>query len=149
MRPVTPIAAVLGAFIALSAPAAVQAQSADSALECVAEAVYFEARGTGPKARAAVAHVVLNRTEDEEFPDTPCDVVREACQFSYQCDGKPERLTEEEDRLKAIETAKAVLSGAAPDPTGGALFFHAAHVAPGWFATRDRVAEIGGHVFYR
>jgi N-acetylmuramoyl-L-alanine amidase len=149
MRPVTPVAAVLGAFIAIATPAAVQAQSADQSLECVAEAVYFEARGTGPQSRAAVAHVVLNRAEDDEFPDTPCDVVQDSCQFSYQCDGKPERLTEEEDRLKAIETAKAVLSGAAPDPTDGALFFHAARIDPGWFATLDQTARIGGHIFYR
>ena len=45
--------------------------------------------------------------------------------------------------------AAAVLAGDAPDPTGGALFFHADGIAPGWFATRARTAAIGGNVFYR
>jgi len=149
MRPIKPIVAAIGAVIAVLAPVAVRAQSADQAVQCLAEAVYFESRGTGPQSRAAVAHVVLNRAGDDEFPDTPCDVVQDGCQFSYQCDGKPERLTEAEDRAKALATARAVLEGAMPDPTNGALFFHSERIDPGWFATRDRTATLGGHIFYR
>lgn len=148
MRPFLPVAALLAAVAPMPEPASADDPPA-KAVACVAEAVYFEARGTGPRSRAAVAHVVLNRAESADFPDTPCGVVGEGCQFSYQCDGKPERLTVADDRAAAYETAVAALTGEVRDPTRGALFFHAARISPGWFSTRDRVAEIGGHVFYR
>lgn len=149
MRPVTPNAAVLGGFIAIAAPAQADQKVSERAVACVAEAVYFEARGAGPQARAAIAYVVLNRAESDEFPGTPCAVVADECQFSYQCDGKPERLTEADSKANAYRTAEAVLAGDVPDPTHGALFFHAKRAEPGWFATRPRTTELGGNVFYR
>jgi spore germination cell wall hydrolase CwlJ-like protein len=93
--------------------------------------------------------VVLNRAESGKFPETPCAVVAEGCQFSYRCDGRPEALAVRADRDAAFATAKAVLTGAVADPTNGALFFHASRIRPGWFETRARVGTIGNHVFYR
>jgi N-acetylmuramoyl-L-alanine amidase len=118
-------------------------------LTCMAEAVYFEARGTGDAGALAVASVIANRAEAADFPGTICGVVRDGCQFSYRCDGRPEALTHAGERARAFRNAEAVLAGDAPDPTGGALFFHSAGVAPGWFATRPRVGEIAGNIFYR
>jgi len=117
-------------------------------LACLAEAVYFEARGTGPEGEAAVAHVIVNRTNAREFPSTVCGVVADGCQFSYRCDGRPDALANPSDRANAFRIAETVLSGA-PDFTNGALFFHAASMAPGWFSTRPRVGQFGGNVFYR
>lgn len=114
---------------------------------CLAEAIYFEAGGTAD-GRAAVAHVILNRAEDGRFPGSVCGVVRDGCQFSYRCSGKSLALADPKKRTGALKTAEAVLQGA-PDPTGGALFFHAAGIKPGWFATRPRVGTFGGNVFYR
>ncbi len=114
---------------------------------CLAEAIYFEA-GAGAEARAAVAHVILNRARDPRFPKSVCGVVREGCQFSYRCAGKSLALKDPRKREGAERTAEAVLTGA-PDITGGALFFHAASVSPGWFKSRPRIGEIGGNVFYR
>jgi spore germination cell wall hydrolase CwlJ-like protein len=128
---------------------AAAAGTGDDAVACVAEAVYYEARGRGNEARAAVAHVILNRADHAEFPDTVCAVVDDGCQFSYRCDGRPERLAERDERAAAYRVAERVLDGAVPDPTGGALFFHAEGARPGWFASRPRVGEIGGNVFYR
>jgi spore germination cell wall hydrolase CwlJ-like protein len=119
------------------------------ALSCLAEAIYFEARGTGTKGEAAVAHVVVNRARNPKFPGSVCGVVGDGCQFSYRCDGRPENLAVRTDRDAAFATAKAVLTGAVADPTNGALFFHASRIRPGWFETRTRVGEIGNHVFYR
>jgi N-acetylmuramoyl-L-alanine amidase len=147
MRP-TMLAAALAALF-LATPAAAQDEPTERDTACLAEAVYYEARGTSDRSRAAVAHVVLNRTEHDEFPDDVCGVIADRCQFSYRCNGRPERLADPADRAEAFRTAEAVLTGAAPDPTGGALFFHAARIGPGWFNTRPRVAEIGGHIFYR
>ncbi len=114
---------------------------------CLSEAIYFEANATAP-AQAAVAHVVMNRARDPRFPPSVCGVIRDGCQFSYRCSGKPLALKDARKRDGALRAAAAALSGA-PDPTGGALFFHAASVRPGWFATRSRVGDIGDNVFYR
>jgi spore germination cell wall hydrolase CwlJ-like protein len=119
------------------------------AVACLAEAVYYETLGTSERAAQAVAHVVLNRREHDEFPETVCAVVTEGCQFSYRCDGKPETLSDDEERERAFRAAGAVLEGHAADPTDGALFFHSEEVPPGWFETRDRTIEIGGNIFYR
>lgn len=118
------------------------------ALACMAEAIYYEARGTGPVGTEAVGHVVLNRAESPEFPNSVCGVVADRCQFAYRCDGAPENLANAEDRRKAIATAEKVLTGA-PDITRGALFFHAAWAEPGWFNSRPRIGTFGGNIFYR
>ncbi len=147
MRP-----AIFAAVLATALPfvPAAASEPDDATVACVAEAVYYEARGTSTTAQAAVAHVVLNRTESEHFPDTPCDVVNDGCQFSYMCDGRPERMAEPEDRRAAFETAKTVLAGDLRDPTAGALFFHAKTASnTAFFSSRSATAEIGGHVFYR
>jgi N-acetylmuramoyl-L-alanine amidase len=116
---------------------------------CLAEAVYFEARGTGERGQAAVAHVVLNRAEHPEFPDDVCGVIADRCQFSYRCNGRSNALSNAEARAEATRIATAVLSGD-PDPTGGALFFHSSQArATGWFQSRPRVGQFGGNVFYR
>ncbi len=114
---------------------------------CLAEAIYFEAGGTA-EARAAVAHVILNRARDPRFPKSVCGVVRDGCQFSYRCAGKSLALNDRKKREGAHRTAAAVLNGT-PDTTNGALFFHSARAKAGWFASRKRVGEIGGNIFYR
>lgn len=119
-------------------------------VSCLAEAIYFEARGTGDVGTEAVAHVVVNRAKSPKFPNSVCGVVADRCQFAYRCDGIPETYAEPRERAKALETAEEVLSGEAPDITNGALFFHAAWAAPGsWFNSRPRVGKFGGNVFYR
>lgn len=143
--------------LALSALFSVPAHASDSAsdqpnpeaLACLAEAVYFEARGTTDKGAVAVAHVVVNRRDSAKFPSTICGVVNDGCQFSYQCDGAPEALTDADERDRAYKAAETVLAGDAPDPTDGALFFHSSGVTPGWFSSRPRVGEIAGNIFYR
>jgi N-acetylmuramoyl-L-alanine amidase len=149
LRPTLALAAVLAAFFATAASAAAEDAPSERALACLAEAVYYEARGEPTQGRAAVAYVVLNRAESGKFPETPCAVVAEGCQFSYRCDGRPETLAVRADRDAAFATAKAVLTGAVADPTHGALFFHASRIHPGGFESRTRVGEVGNHVFYR
>ncbi len=154
MRPMTAALAILATGLAFPAAAAERPRpeprpDAVAATACLAEAVYFEARGTSRESRAAVAHVVLNRADDPAFPDTPCAVVTEDCQFSYRCDGRSDRMADPSDRAEAYRTAARALAGASSDPTGGALFFHAARIDAAWHATRDRTAQVGPHVFYR
>jgi N-acetylmuramoyl-L-alanine amidase len=125
-----------------------RADASPQDVACLAEAVYFEARGTGRTGTEAVAHVVVNRAESPSFPNSVCGVVADRCQFSYRCDGRPDVLVDPKDRAQAIQTAESVLTGA-PDITRGALFFHAAWAEPGWFNSRSRVGKFGGNVFYR
>lgn len=129
-------------------PAPEIARAEASEMSCLAEAVYFEARGTGETGEAAVAHVVVNRARNPRFPDSVCDVVADGCQFSYRCDGRSDALADPRARARAFRVAAAVLEGA-PDLTDGALFFHSASAAPGWFKSRTRVGTFGGNVFYR
>jgi N-acetylmuramoyl-L-alanine amidase len=115
---------------------------------CLAEAIYFEARGTSREGQAAVAHVVLNRAESPKFPSSVCGVIADRCQFSYRCNGRSNAPSDRRAHTEALRIAEAVLAGA-PDPTNGALFFHSSRVAPGWVNTRRRVGAFGGNIFYR
>jgi spore germination cell wall hydrolase CwlJ-like protein len=129
-------------------PVAEVSRARPNDVACLAEAIYFEARGTGITGESAVAHVVVNRAKSRQFPSSVCGVVADGCQFSYRCDGRSDVLAEAGSRGRAYRIAETVLAGA-PDITGGALFFHSARVAPGWFSTRPRVGTFGGNVFYR
>lgn len=120
-------------------------QSGD--LACLAEAVYFEARGTGVDGESAVAHVIVNRAKADSFPNSICGVVHDGCQFSYRCDGRSDALAEPSARAHAYKVAQAVLEGA-PDITRGALYFHSAKASSGMKRHR-KVGVIGGNVFYR
>ena len=128
-----------------------RARTADGGAElaCLAEAIYFEARGTGAAGEEAVAHVVVNRTRERGFPSSVCGVVRDGCQFSYRCDGRADTLSDPKARARAYKTAATVLAGDANDITRGAIFFHSAKAPAGWFKSRPRVGTIGGNVFYR
>ena len=149
LRSLVFLAALAGPIALASAAHAGSATSTSkNDVACLAEAVYFEARGTGAEGEAAVAHVIVNRTKAREFPRTVCGVVADGCQFSYRCDGRSDALADGRARARAYRVAEAVLAADA-DPTSGALFFHSASAKPGWFAKRPRVAKIGGNVFYR
>ena len=122
--------------------------------ECLALAMYWEARGEGRRGMEAVGWTVLNRVESPRFPATPCAVVyeggeRPGCQFSWYCDGKSDRPRDQDSWRLALRTASDLLASPGNDPTGGALFFHAAGAGTGWHNTLQRTAEVGGHVFYR
>lgn len=146
--------AALSALALLAGPGAAetskrpQVSRSASEIACLAEAIYFEAGGTGAKGEAAVAHVIVNRAQDRKFPSSVCGVVSDGCQFSYRCDGRSDALADSRRRGHAMKVAQSVLSGA-PDITDGALFFHSARAKPGWFKSRPRVGVIGGNVFYR
>lgn len=121
---------------------------------CLTEAIYFEAGAKGAAGRAAVGHTILNRVAHPEFPDTICGVIKQGeaekkCQFSYRCDGIAE-VYDYPDQLKLAEnSAQAILSGDATDPTGGAIYFHAESIPPGWFGTLERLGAFGGNIFYK
>ena len=127
----------------------------DDEWRCLVEAIYFEARGETTAGQVAVAEVVLNRVDDTRYPDTICGVTHQGaskgrgCQFSYECDGKPEDLSNRDAVAKAGKIAHLLLSGRPRMLVGNATHYHADHVKPGWARRLERVTVIGGHIFYR
>jgi len=123
-----------------------------AAQRCVALAMYWEARGEGREGMLAVGSVVLNRVDDERFPDSVCGVIYQGgetppCQFSWWCDGKSDRPTQQSAWLASLDLARELLTDRPRDSTDGALFFHNTSIKSPW--RRQRTARIGNHVFYR
>lgn len=124
-------------------------------LDCLTQAVYFEARGETAAGQAAVAQVVLNRVRNPAFPKTVCGVVfqgaarRVGCQFSFACDGSMRRGREMVAWNRSQHVAARALSGAVMGSVGDATHFHAINVQPGWGPNLLRVAQVGLHVFYK
>lgn len=123
--------------------------------QCLSEALYFEARGETVEGQFAVAEVILNRVESPRFPDSVCGVVeqgtgaRHACQFSYNCDGRPEHIAEPIAWAHVGKVARAVLDDGPRELTDGATHYHTIAVNPGWAHVYEHTAQIGVHRFYR
>jgi spore germination cell wall hydrolase CwlJ-like protein len=124
--------------------------------KCLAEAVYFEARGEAVRGQIAVAQVVLNRAFSGFYPTTVCGVVYQnkhrhfACQFTFACDNVADVVREPDmwDRAKRI--AKAMLDGQIWLPeVGHSTHYHAYWVHPSWVSEMKRTYKFGVHTFYR
>lgn len=156
---------LLFAYLAISA----QALTLNEELECLALNIYYEARSSNLADKAAVADVVLNRVESSRYPNTICGVVKQGklskwhlettgkevpiknqCQFSWYCDGKPDIPTNkdswEESKLLAYQLYHY---GTFRGISEGALMYHAVYVEPFWAKHYQLVGTIGMHKFYR
>ena len=123
-------------------------------LDCLTDAVYYEARGETGAGQAAVAQVVLNRVRHPGFPKSVCGVVfqgvrNDGCQFSFVCDGSMHRPKEAEAWRRAEQVAARALTGFVMPSVGAATHFHAVGADPGWGPGLMKVAQVGLHVFYR
>ncbi|WP_206021076.1 cell wall hydrolase [Antarcticimicrobium luteum] len=123
--------------------------------KCLAEALYFEARGETVKGQFAVAEVIMNRVKSARFPDSLCGVIRQGtgkryqCQFTYTCDGHAEVISEPKAFERVSKVARAVMDGTAGDLTKGATHYHTKAVQPRWARVYQKTAQIGVHIFYR
>lgn len=129
---------------------------------CLAQNIYFEARGSSLADRAGVANVVMNRTKDRRYPATICEVVRQGlqdsagnmirnqCQFSWYCDGKSDNPTDEEMWIESQMLAwEMIENNKYRGLTEGATHYHATYVNPRWANDLQLVGRIGAHIFYR
>ena len=136
----------------------------ETALMCMAFNIYHEANNQSMLGQIAVGQVVMNRVEDSRFPDTVCEVVKQAvtykgtdkpvlhkCQFSWYCDGKKDEPNyNSKSWSKALKYAVVVLGGDITiDFTDGATHYHATYVRPAWAKTKTRTTRIDRHIFYR
>jgi hypothetical protein len=121
--------------------------------QCLAQAVYYEARGESPSGQAAVAQVVLNRLRHPAFPKTICGVVFQHvgadCQFSFACNGAMREPLDRAAWGRAKAVADRALSGAVMAEVGAATHFQAVRSESGWASSLAEVAQIGEHIFYR
>lgn len=118
-------------------------------LECLAGAVYFEAKSESLQGQLAVGHVIANRANSGgRFPSSYCGVVFQRSQFSFVRGHSMPSIPRAGLQWKtAVAIARIVDHKMKPTPVGKALFFHARRVSPGW--KLSRVATLGNHVFYR
>jgi hypothetical protein len=124
---------------------------------CLAEAMYYEARGEGVDGEKAIAEVVIHRTKSAGYPHSICGVVyqgaalKHACQFSFTCSGELQQPKTPGAWARAKRLAARILGGLIQlgDVTEDAISFHAADVEPGWGDRLVKTIQIGNHVFYR
>lgn len=132
---------------------------------CLAQNIYFESANQSFAGKLAVAHVVINRMEDLQFPNTVCGVVYQAktytnwkgneapirnqCQFSWYCDGKSDEPVDSKTWIKSLYIADLALTGEYKDITEGALWYHADYILPYWADELEFVTQIDDHIFYK
>ena len=140
----------------------------ETAFICLALNTYHEAKNQSLVGQIATAQVVMNRVEDDRFPNTICEVVKQGptrpswedpekeypikhrCQFSWYCDGKPDVPKNEKAWRKAQDVAFLVYYNKIQlDVTEGATHYHATYVRPAWAKTKKRTTRIEKHIFYR
>ncbi|MDB5623226.1 MAG: hypothetical protein JWR39_1789 [Devosia sp.] len=141
-------------------PTAKRIEHANAERDCLAQAIYHEARGESQAGQLAVANVIVNRALSGKFPSTLCGVIyqnadkgRYRCQFTFACDGRADTPGERRAWVRSAALAETVY---AEFVTGekvsalprSALFYHTTAVQPSWSRTYNQIAQIGSHIFY-
>jgi spore germination cell wall hydrolase CwlJ-like protein len=128
--------------------------AADRALDCLAAAIYYEARSESLQGQRAVAQVVLNRVRDPLYPASVCGVVFQGseritgCQFSFTCDGSLAAPPREPMWTRSRAVARAALNGYVEASVGLASHYHTQWVVPVWRTDLVKLRTIGAHIFY-
>ena len=131
------------------------AASRDRALECLTQAVYYEAASEGADGQRAVAQIILNRMRHPGYPSSVCGVIYQGserptgCQFTFTCDGSLARLPIQSLWKQAQKIAEQALAGKVFAPVGHATHYHADYVLPYWADSLDKSVQLGRHIFYR
>ncbi len=119
-------------------------------LRCLAQAIYFEARGEPLAGQLAVGRVIVNRARSPLFPDDYCSVVKQPAQFSFVRSGRiPAVRTNSVAWQRAQAIARIAHQELWDSEAQDALFFHATYARPGWARTKLARATIDSHIFYR
>ena len=147
--------AAIDSLVTMDVPKRTDAENMVRQSQCLATAIYYEARSEALSGQLGVAEVIVNRVNDHRYPNTICDVVFQGatrttgCQFTFTCDGamnKPPRGTRWE---RAESIAAHVMMGLNERKTEGATHYHATYVNPVWNSGLIKTRKIGTHIFYR
>lgn len=123
--------------------------------ECLADALYFEARGESIQGIFAVGEVIMNRVDSGEYPSNICGVVYQgtgkkfACQFTWTCDNNSDAIGNKAAFARVGKVAKLLIDGLPRRLTAGATHYHTKAVHPSWANRFPRTASIGAHYFYK
>ena len=129
--------------------------SQSRALQCLSQAIYYEAASESEAGQRAVAQVVLNRVTHTSWPSSVCGVVyqgsqrKTGCQFTFTCDGSLRRKASAGGMAKARRIASEALSGSVYSPIGLATHYHTLWVNPYWASSLDHIGTVGAHRFYK
>ena len=122
---------------------------------CLAEAIYYEARSESRSGQIAVAQVIQNRILSKHYPDTICDVVYQGserttgCQFSFTCDGSLEKAPRGKAWERSKKVASYVMTQTPRSLIGRSTHYHTDYVDPVWNKNLTRTVQVGNHIFYR
>jgi hypothetical protein len=124
------------------------------AIDCLTQAIYYEAASEGVDGGRAVAQVILNRVRHSGYPNSVCGVVYQGsqratgCQFTFTCDGSLARTPVAYLWARSRLIASEALAGRIFAPVGYATHYHADYVVPYWASSLDKIAVVGRHIFY-
>lgn len=160
---------LIAGFIIFSFSASAEEYTFDEEMTCLADNMYWEARNQSFAGQVAVGNVTINRVNDDRYPDSICEVVKQGptqpswkdpsvfypvrhrCQFSWYCDGKEDDIHPEDlalyEHLRTV--AVKVSTGWFGDNTFGATHYHATYVKPEWASTKTKTTKIDDHIFYK
>jgi spore germination cell wall hydrolase CwlJ-like protein len=139
------IIVTIAAYLAIFPNAHINRQD----INCMARAVYHEARGEPIEGQSAVAHVILNRVRSPQYPNTICKVVYQPHQFTGLF---PNMLPKDQAAWrKAIEISIMVRQGDIEDNTHGAMWYYAPSKVktPAWALKLEKSATVNNHSFYK
>lgn len=148
-------AAAISSVVSLEVPKRAEAENMLAQTECLATAIYYEARSETYSGQLGVAEVIMNRVKDHRYPNSVCDVVYQGatrttgCQFTFTCDGAMSKQPRGEKWQKAQSIAAHVIMDLNEGKTGGATHYHATYVNPVWNSGLIKTNKIGTHIFYR
>lgn len=120
--------------------------------QCMAVAVYHEARGESLEGQLAVARVIMNRAVSGKYPASWCGVVKQPWQFSFvnpRTGVMPGVDAASAAWRKAQGITRLAMANAVPSLSTDTLWYHADYVAPSWGRRLQRAQKIGTHIFYR
>lgn len=131
-------------------------------IDVLARTLWGEARGEGPAGQVAVAWTIRNRVNDGKAKSWWGEGYAGVCQAPYQfsCWNKNDPNYPYLSGAKEIppsqyaivmRSARAVVDGTTPDPTGGATHYYAKSMKtpPKWVVGAIKTVIIGNHVFFR
>jgi len=141
----------------------------------MAQNIYFEARGEPIKGQLAVGNVVLNRVKSKKYPNTVCEVIKQAridpirgtpikhkCQFSWYCDGKSDKVqflkaykrqyveADYNAFVTAAHLSIQLLAGRFGDNTNGSThYFNPKKANPHWAESMTHNVTYENHMFFK